>query len=279
MDIHTARAHYAAAADAFAQFLERPRHSEGAGGSQAWQAQLDQERSKFHAAYAQYDAARLAQAMPANLTDSGRQSLLQYLRGECARMRQAMGVEASGNGANGHAGNFPQSRPQAQAGVHPQAHHGVPPQAQPGVPPHAHAGVHPQPQPPVYPQTHPEMHAMPNTQPDFKKKPMAEAFSRAFGSKSIKNGLWLLGGAVLTAGVIGLAGIGGADFLCTAAVVGGIASYGLIGAGLYAGYKYHSNLLSSIPNSYSHQQNTGGWMPGSFLHGFQQSNRAAAPQA
>jgi hypothetical protein len=255
MDIHTARAHYAAAADAFAQFLERPRHGEGAGGSQAWQAQLDQERSKFQAAYAQYDAARLAEAMPANLTDSGRQSLMQYLRGECARMRQAMGVEASGNGVNGHAGNSPQPHPQAQPGVHPQ------------------------PQPPVYPQTHPEMHAMPNTQPDFKKKPMADAFSRAFGSKGIKNGLWMLGGAVLTAGVLGLAGIGGAGFLCAAAVVGGIASYGFLGAGLYAGYKYHSNLLSNIQSNHWQPQNMGAGMPGSFLQGFQQSNRAAMPQA
>lgn len=91
-------------------------------------------------------------------------------------------------------------------------------------------------------------------QPDQppKKKTMAEAIERMFnrsGNTGFRLGVGAVIGAGLTVASFGLLGLGGLGFLGVTAAVCGVASYGLLGAGLYAGYKYRSNLLPSYPEA------------------------------
>lgn len=127
----------------------------------------------------------------------------------------------------------------------------------------------------------------PDQQPVWKKKPMAHAIDHAYSerkSTGFRFGLGALAGAGLTAGTFGLLGLGGLGFLGATAAVCGVASFGFLGAGLYAGHKYRSDLLRSYQNSFwqppppSHGQNTGSWVPGSYLPAVQQSNRATTQQ-
>jgi len=86
-------------------------------------------------------------------------------------------------------------------------------------------------------------------------------------------GLGALAGVGLVAGTVGWMGLGGLGFFGATAAVCSVASFGLLGATLYAIYKYPSQLLPSSQNSFWQS-----WAPVSYLPAVQQSNQATTQQ-